>query len=153
MTRAQIFNLLFNGGNYAKQYLIKLSHPVAGVLRYVNNNEAVTYGDVNPETYQPANFDYTPPDNKGEGGQLEIDATDNYQVVEWIDKADHRYTLEVVGCLNNGAVQPIRSYRHFYGTVTMGEDNKLQFSPENDGRLNMVFNVYKYDTSLNPGNA
>ena len=46
------------------------------MLRYVNNNEAVIYGDVNPETYQPANFDYTPPDNKGEGGQLEIDATD-----------------------------------------------------------------------------
>ena len=43
LTRAQIFKLLFSGGNYAKQYLIKLYHPVAGVLRYVNNNQDITY--------------------------------------------------------------------------------------------------------------
>ena len=153
MTRSQIFNLLFNGGNYAKQYLIKLSHPVAGVLCYVNNNESVTYGDVNPETYLPANFDYKPHDLQGEGGSLEIDATDHYQLVEWLDKADYRYSLEVVGILNNGTVSPIHSYKHFYGTVSMSEDNKLQFSLESDNRLNMVFNVYKYDTALNPGNA
>ena len=54
MTRAQIFNLLFNGGNYAKQYLIKLSHPTAGTLRFVNNNESVVYDEA---TYTPANYE------------------------------------------------------------------------------------------------
>lgn len=150
LTRAQIFNLLFSGGNYAKQYLLKLTHPVAGTLRYVNNNEAVNYGGA---SYSPANFSYTQPDSKGEGASLVISATDNYQIVEWLDKADERYTLEVVGILNNGQVQEIRSFRHFYGTVSMAEDNKLSFSLESDGRLNMVFNVYKYDTDLNRGNA
>ena len=150
LTRAQIFNMLFNGGNYTKQFLVKLSHPVAGYLYYVNNNEAVNYAGAR---YVPANFSYTQPDSKGEGASLEISATDNYQIVEWLDKADERYSLEVVGFLNNGQVQEIRSYRHFYGTASMSEENKITFSLENDGRLNMVFNVYKYDTDLNPGNA
>ena len=150
LTRAQIFNLLFSGGNYTKPFLIELTHPVAGVLRYVNNNEGVTYDG---HVYQPVGFNYTPPDAQGEGGSLEITAIDNYQIVEWVDKADDRYTLNVVGALFNGEVQPIRSYRHFYGTVSMSDDNKLCFSLENDGRLQMVFNVYKYDTDLNRGNA
>lgn len=151
MTRAQIFRLLFEGGNYAKQFLIKLTHPVAGTLRYVNNNEAVEYGY---ETYSPANFEYTLPDSKGEGGKLDISAIDNYEIVEWIDLADDRYTLEVVGILNrDGTVDDIRAFKHFYGSVSMGEDNKISFTLENDGRLNMVFNVYKYDTDLNRGNA
>ena len=150
MTRAQIFNLLFNGGNYAKQYLIKFTHPTAGTLRFVNNNQTVTY---NNESYTPANYDYTPPDSQGAGAALSIGIADNYQIVEWVENADDRYTLEVIGELNNGEVQPIRAYKHFYGTVSMSDDGKLSFSLENDGRLDMVFTVYKYDTDLNRGNA
>ena len=137
MTRAQIFNLLFNGGNYAKQYLIKLSHPTAGTLRFVNNNESVVYDEA---TYTPANYEYTEPDSQGSGASLEIGIADNYQLVEWVENADDRYTLEVIGELNNGS-------------VSMSEDGKLSFSLEDDGRLQMVFTVYKYDTALNPGNA
>ena len=150
MTRAQIFYLLFNGGNYAKQYLIKFMHPTAGTLRFVNNNQTVTY---NNESYTPANYDYTPPDSQGAGAALSIGIADNYQIVEWVENADDRYTLEVIGELNNGEVQPIRAYKHFYGTVSMSDDGKLSFSLENDGRLDMVFTVYKYDTDLNRGNA
>lgn len=150
MTRAQIFNLLFNGGNYTKQFLIKFSHPTAGVLRFINNNEAVVYEDA---TYTPANYEYTPPDSQGAGASLSIGIADNYQIVEWVENADDRYTLEVIGELNNGTVQPIRAYKHFYGTVSMSDDGKLSFSLENDGRLDMVFTVYKYDTDLNRGNA
>lgn len=150
LTRAQIFKLLFSGGNYAKQYLIKLYHPVAGVLRYVNNNQDITYDGY---TYSAANFNYTPPDSQNEGGTLEISSIDNYQIVEWLEKADDRYTLEVMGALNDGEVQPIRAYKHFYGTASMSENGTLNFSLENDGRLGMVFTVYKYDTDLNRGNA
>ena len=144
MTRAEIFNLLFNGGNYSKQYLIKLTHPTAGTLRFVNNNQPVAY---------PANYEYTPPGSQGEGASLSIGIADNYQIVEWVENADDRYTLEVIGELNNGAVQPIRAYKHFYGSISMSDDGKLSFSLESDGRLEMVFTVYKYDTDLNRGNA
>lgn len=150
MTRSQIFNLLFNGGNYTKPFLIKLSHPTAGNLRFVNNNESVTYND---QTFSPANFKYTPPDSQGSGASLEIGIADNYQIVEWVENADARYSLEVVGTLNNGEVVPIRAYKHFYGSISMADDGKLIFSLEDDGRLQMVFTVYKYDTALNPGNA
>ena len=150
MTSSQIFNLLFNGGNFAKQSLIKLSHPTAGTLRFVNNNESVTYDGA---TFTPANFNYTQPDSQGAGASLEIGIADNYQLVEWLENADDRYSLEVVGALNNGEVQPIRAYKHFYGTVSMADDGKLMFQLEDDGRLQMVFTVYKYDTDLNRGCA
>lgn len=150
MTAEAIYNSLFNGGNYAKPYLIRFSHPTAGGLLFVNNNEPVEYENV---MYSPANFSYTPPDSRGEGGSLEIGIADNTPLIEWVENADDRYTLEVVGVLVGNEVQPIRSYHHFYGTVSMGADNKLSFSLENDGRLNMTFNVYKYDTDLNRGNA
>lgn len=150
MTRAEIFNLLFNGGNYSKQYLIKLTHPTAGTLRFVNNNQPVAYEGV---TYSHANYEYTPPGSQGEGASLSIGIADNYQIVEWVENADDRYTLEVIGELNNGAVQPIRAYKHFYGSISMSDDGKLSFSLESDGRLDMVFTVYKYDTDLNRGNA
>ena len=150
MTAEAVYNLLFSGGNYSKPYLVRFSHPTAGVLRFVNNNEAVEYENA---VYAPANFKYTQPDSKGEGGSLEIGIADNAAIVEWVENADDRYSLEVVGVLIGDEVQPIRSFRHFYGTVSMGADNTLSFSLENDGRLGMIFNVYKYDTDLNPGNA
>ena len=61
MTAAQIYRLLFEGGNYAKQWLIKLSHETAGDLYYVNNNENVTFDS---QLYKAANFDYTPPNQE-----------------------------------------------------------------------------------------
>ena len=150
MTQSEIFNLLFNGGNFTRPWLLKLTHPTAGTLRYVNNNEQVTF---NNEVYSPADFDYTPPNNDGEGAKLDISATDNYEIVEWLENADCRYSLEAVGVLIDGTVQETRCYKHFYGTVSMAEDNKLSFAPESDGRTDMIFTVYKYDTDLNRGNA
>ena len=150
MNITQIFNALFNGGNYTKPFLIKLSHPTAGTLRFINNNEAVTYQN---QIYQPANFSYNPPDSQGAGASLEIGIADNYQIVEWVANADERYSMEVIGCLYDGEVQQIRAYKHFYGTVSMADDGKIVFALEDDGRLGMVFTVYKYDTALNPGNA
>jgi len=150
MTQEEIFNALFNGGNFTRQWLIKISHPTAGNLYYVNNNEDVEYEE---NIYKAANFDYTPPNKSGEGASLEISATDKYELVEWLENADYNYSLEVVGIINDGEISQIKAYKHFYGTVSMDKDNKLTFSLENDGRLNMVFTVYQYDADLNRGNA
>ena len=150
MTQSEIFNLLFNGGNFSRHFLIKLTHPTAGTLRYINNNEQVRYKN---EIYKPANFEYTEPNKQGEGAKLDISATDNYEIVEWVENADYYYLLEVEGVLINGQIHEIKSYRHFYGTVSMGDDNKLSVALESDGRLDMVFTAYKYDTDLNRGNT
>jgi hypothetical protein len=150
MTASQIYRLLFEGGNYAKQYLIKLSHPTAGTLRFVNNNEDVVFEE---QTYKASSFDYTRPDNQGEAGNLSISIVDNADIFEWVENADCRYTMEVIGILNGGSVEELKSYRHFYGSVSLGDNNQLEFNLENDGRLNMVFNVYKYDTDSNRGGA
>jgi hypothetical protein len=116
----------------------------------VNNNEAVEYDE---ETFSPANFTFKEPDSQGSGASLEIGIADNFQIVEWIEDADDRYSLEVVGAINNGEVQPIRAYKNYYGTVSMSDDGKLVFALEDDGRFGMVFTVYKYDTDLNRGGA
>lgn len=150
MTRNQIYNKLFSGGNYSKQYLIDLVHPTAGTLHYVNNNEDVVYNGI---TYTKANFSYTPPKQNGEGASLEISGIDNAQLFEWVEESDDNYELNVVGILNDEEVSPIHNYKHFHGTISVGEDNKIAFSLENDGRLDMVFTVYKYDTDSNRGNS
>lgn len=150
MTTAELFNALFQGGNFSKHWLIKLSHPTAGTLRYINNNESVTY---NNEEYIASNFDYTPPDMNGEGAELVICIIDNPELMNWVENADSNYTLQVVGILNDGEITPIHNYKHMHGTVSLGEDNNLNFTVEQDDRLNMIFTVYKYDTDSNRGNA
>ena len=150
MTKSEIFNFLFTSGNFTRPWLIKMTHPDAGILYFINNNEPVAYDG---KIYKAANFEYTQLDLSGEGARLDIFATDNYEIIEWVEKADCHYSLEVAGALINGEVQPVKSFRHFYGSVSMGDDNKLSFALESDGRLDMVFTAYKYDTDLNRGNA
>lgn len=152
MTSAQIFKLLFEGGNYSRPYLIKFSHPEAGTLRFVNDNESVTFAD---ETYIPANFKYIPPNSKGEGGNLEITTINNENLFAFVENADYRYQMSVIGVINRltGLIDKLKLYRHFYGTVSMGEDWNLNFSLGRDDRLDMNFTVLTYDTNLNPGNA
>ena len=150
MTAGQIFRLLFEGGNYAKQYLIKLYHAQAGTLYYVNNNQNVTYDG---NTYVAANFDYTPPNSEGDNGSLSISAVDNAEVFAWVDAIDDKYSLEVIGILNGSEVTELRSYKHFYGSVSMSENNELSFSFESNGKLGMTFNIVKYDTDTNRGNS
>lgn len=152
MTSAQIYKLLFEGGNYSRPYLIKFTHPTAGTLRFVNNNETVTFAD---ENYIPANFKYIPPNSKGEGGNLEISAINNENLFAFVENADYQYKMQVTGVINRltGLVDKLKVYRHFYGTVSMGEDWNLTFSLGRDDRLDMNFTVLTYDTNLNPGNA
>jgi len=151
MTTRQIYNLLFNGGNFSKHYLIELSHPTAGTLRLVNNNEAISWGG---KTFKVSTFDYTPPNNKGSGGSLEITSADNEEIFAFIENADDKYSLKVVGILDqNGNVETLKTFRHFYGAVSMGDDSTITFTLGNDDRLEMKFNPFKYDTNTNRGNA
>lgn len=151
MTESQIYNLLFNGGNYSRHYLVKLTHPdIESPICLVNNNEEVEFdGDI----YHISTFNYTKPNLMGEGGSLEITGIDN-DLIEFIENADYRYSLQVVGVLNaNGSIEERNVYQHLFGSVTMDQENNITFSLGKDDRLDMKFTVKKYDTETNPGNA
>lgn len=150
LTTREIYNLLFSGGNISRHYLIELSHPSAGNIRLVNNNEEITYLG---KTYKVSSFDYTPPDKKGTGASLNITTVDN-DLFTFIENADHRYNLKVIGVLNSdGSITPLKVYRHLYGSLSMGDNRELNFTPGTDDRLDMKFNVLIYDTISNKGNA
>lgn len=148
MTSNEVFNKLFNGGKFTLPYLIKFTEG-SKVVRLVNDNQDVTF---NGEKYSASTFEYTPPDNYGEGGSLEVTAIDN-DLFEFIENATN-YTLDVVGVIaENGEVQRLRQYQHFYGSVSCSENMQLSFSLGRDDRLDMQFCPYKFDTDNNRANA
>lgn len=150
MTDSEIYSLLFSGGNYTKPWLVRFSHPAAGTVLIVNDNRSVTFRG---ETYRPGTFTYTPPDSSGEGGALEIALADNEDLMEFVENADDRLMLEVTGIIaENGEVAPVRAYRHFFGSVSLGDSWSLSFTLGRDDRLDMVFNPLKYDADTNRGN-
>lgn len=150
MNDYEIFDMLFNGGNYSMPYLVKFHCDGVGTIMLVNNNEAVKYAN---ETYRPSTFDYTRPDNEGRGGKLTITGIDN-QLVEFVENANHRWFLQVVGVITkDGDVEPIGYWKHFHGNVKYGVEQKLEFDLEGDDRLDMMFCPYKFDTDNNRGNA
>lgn len=151
MTDSQIFEKLFNGGNFALPYLIEFSHPNAEAVRLVNNNENIVF---NNKTYLAANFDYIPPSYDGTGASLNISSLPaENNLFEFLDAADDKYILKVIGLIVENEVQQIKAYRHFHGTATMTEAGKISFTLEGDDRLNMTFPPYVYDTDNNRGNA
>lgn len=149
MTQAQIFNLFFGGGNFSKKWLIELSQTGLQTIYLVNNNENVSFGGHN---YNVASFEYTQPNNKGEGGTLDIFSADN-DVFEFVENADDSYNLRVVGVIAaDGSIEQVQLFNHFYGTVS-SDGHSLTFNLGHDDRLGMVFTVYKYDTDNNRGNT
>jgi len=149
MTNAEIFNKLFNGGKFALPYLIKFSHSVAGDIYLVNNNEAIEYEG---NTYAVSSFNYTPPNNIGEGASLSITSIDN-TIIEWAEKADSTLSISVVGVIAGDSVQAIHNYKHFFGSISYDDNMSLEFTLGSDDRLNMSFTPYVYDTDNNRGNA
>lgn len=145
----ELFNKLFNGGKYALPYLIKFSCG-SNIIRLVNNNEDVTY---NNETYTASSFDYTPPEYNGEGGSLDITGIES-GLVEFLEEADSSIQLDVVGVLvENGEVQQLRQYQHFYGSVSFGEDLKISFQLARTDKLEIQFCPYKFDADNNRANV
>lgn len=151
MTESQIFEKLFNGGNFALPYLIKFTHPNADPIRLVNNNENIVFEG---ETFNASSFDYSPPSPDGTGASLNISSLPGENdLFEFIETVDDKYKLEVIGLIVEGEVQKIRAYRHFHGVATMEENGRISFTLEGDDRLNMTFPPYTYDTYNNRGNA
>lgn len=150
MTKSKIFNALFSGGNITLPYLIAITCPNLEPIYLVNNNEDINYdGNI----YKASTFDYTPPNNKGDGGTLDITGGDN-DLIYFIDAANDKAKLEVVGVLiDNSDVQVIHTYKHYYGNITINSQNSITWNLSKDNRLEMVFNPYTYDTDLNRGNA
>lgn len=151
MTDAEIFNLLFSGGKISLPYLLKFSHETAGEVLLVNNNEDIRY---NGELYEAASFDYIPPSLDGSGASLNITSLPNDNTLfEFLENADSKYRLDVVGTIAAGGVQAIKAYTHFYGSFDMAENGGINFELGNDDRLGMMFPPYKFDTENNAGNA
>lgn len=153
MTQAEVFNALASGGAYSLPYLIKLHHPDAGALYFVNNNEDVVYDGI---TYHASGFKYTKPKTMGgvlKNGSLEITAIDN-NVIDLIEESDELFTVTAVGVIeSNGDVTPIKSFKHQYGSVTTDETMKITITFTNDDRLGMAFPPYVFDSDNNVGNA
>lgn len=148
MTNEEIFNKLFGGGVFTLPYLIKFSDGENTVC-LINDNQDLTY---KTDVYKKSTFDYTPPDNTGEGGSLTVTAIDN-NLFEFIENST-KYTLDVVGVLSeDGEVQRLRQYQHFFGSVSCSENMELEFTLGQDDRLDMMFCPYKFDTDNNRANA
>lgn len=150
MNNNELFNLFSNGGTFTRPLLIKFSHVDLGEIYLTNNNEPIVYDE---KTYEVSTFTYERPDNQGIGGTLSITSTDN-QLFEFVEQADSRYRLDVVGCvLQDGTVQALKQYVHFFGSVEVDDNGNIEFSLGGDDRLDMTFTPYKYDTDNNRGNA
>lgn len=152
MTDDEIFNALYGGGNYTLPYLLKFSHEKLKTIYLVNNNEDVIFQG---NTFLASDFEYTPPDVNGSGGTLSISSEPNENTLfEFIENADYKYRLDIVGALNlDGTVTPLKQYVHFFGTVTIDAKGKITLQLAGDDRLDMTFTPYKFDTDNNRGNA
>lgn len=147
---ATIFDKLFSGGRFALPYLVRFYHEVAGEICVINNNEAVEYDG---KHYAVSSFDYTPPGDDGNGATLTITGVDN-NLIEWAETADSRLKITVEGVmLEDGSIYPLRSFKHFFGSLSYSDNMSLEFTLGKDDRLEMTFNPYVYDTDNNRGNA
>ena len=62
--------------------------------------------------------------------------------------------MDVVGIIaEDGEFTAFKGIKHFYGTLSYDETQKISFQPGKDDRLEQTFCVYQYDTLSNPGNA
>lgn len=152
MTDAQIFDRLFNGGNYCDKYMLRFSHNEAGNIYLINDNQNLTYDG---NLYLASSFEYHSPDSNGDGGQLTIHTNENNsQLINFLDTIDDTYELEVIGVLIEGTeVQRYRGFTHYHGEFTIDRNGNVDFTLGKDDRQEMTFIPYKYDTDNNVGNA
>lgn len=152
MNENEIYNALQHGGPFALPFLLKLYHPTAGALYYVNNTEDVEF---NGNIYKAGSFKYTKPRTMGgvlTNGSLEITALEELR--DLIENSDELFKVEAVGIIDKaGDITPIKIFRHQYGTVTTTERMTVVINFTNDDRLEMVFPPYVFDADNNRGNA
>lgn len=121
-------------------------------LYYVNDNVSVKYKD---NTYEPCAFEYTPNASSSGfdgGGKLTIEARGN-TIIPIIDSYKNIFFEAVGGVLENGNVEPLSTHSHSYGTVSISNDGKAEFTFEKDARLNMKFPALIWNRQNNRGNS
>lgn len=152
MTTGELYSILTHSGPYALPYLFKFSHEDFGTLYLCGNNEAISYDG---HTYLPANISYTRPKNRGgmlTGGTLKASLIGN-TLPEFFAVGDYLMQVDVVGVLaEGGTVEPMRSFIHKYGDMTVA-DMELTISFEPDDRTTMTFPPEVFDNDNNRGNA
>lgn len=150
MTENELFQRYIQGGAYSLPYLLEFSSPEYGVLRFAGTNENIEFEG---NTYEAASFEYSPPDTQGKGGTLKISALGN-SLIEFVEHTDESFSLKVVALLaENGRIEKLKQFSHFYGSVSYGGDMDMNFTLESDDRLDMTFPPYKFDTDTNRGNS
>lgn len=150
MNEKELFNRFFSGGFYSLHYLLEFSCTNFETLYFVNNSENVSF---NEKTYIATGFEYTPPDSQGKGASLKITGIDN-NLIEFIENANDDFRLDIVGVIaENGQIQKLKQYSHFYGSVSYDQNMELNFELASDDRLDMTFPPYKFDSDINRGNA
>ncbi len=150
MTESELFEHYMLGGNYALPYLIEFSTPDYDTLRFAGTNEDIEYDG---KTYEAASFEYMPPDTQGNGGNLKISGLGNF-LINFVEHADENWRLDVIAVIcENGNIEPLKQFHHFFGSVSYGNDMELNFELSGDDRLSMTFPPYKFDTDTNRGNA
>ncbi len=146
----ELFKKFLNGGFFSLPILLKFSCPGLKDILLCNNNTDITFND---EVYKASSFKYTPPDSVGKGASLQISANEN-NLIPFIENADENYRLDVTGLIaENGIIEKIRQYSHFYGSATISDNGEVNFELGSDDRMEMTFPPYKFDTEINQGNA
>lgn len=142
-----IFKELLEGGGYCLPYLMHLQNPAKTVDIYiVNNNTDVVY---NGHTYASSNFTYTP--NTDSNSNFEVEIVDHDEIIDLIED-NYYFTVEAIGVLFDGEVQPITTNKHKYGTATW-DGKSASITLEKDDRFNMTFPALIFNSYNNRGNT
>ncbi|QQO10214.1 hypothetical protein [Breznakiella homolactica] len=144
--------LLRSKGSYSLPYLIKISHPDAGTLRFINDREGIDYQG---EHYSPTSFSYTEPkwqDGRLVNGSISIACGDN-RIISFIENSDEGISVTVTGIkLQDRTIQEINTYYHQYGSVDY-DGFVVSWNLEGDDKMDMVFPPDVFNQFNNRGNA
>lgn len=147
---SQLFEKYLYGGKFSLPFLLKFRCSGLSSVYLVNDNVNVIYEN---KTYIATSFEYSPGDMSGKGATLKISGIEN-DLVQFIELANENARLDVVGVISeNGEVQALKQYKHFFGSVSYTEKNEITFTLTEDERFNMTFPPYKFDNETNKGNT
>ena len=147
---AQLYQKLLEGGAFSLPYLITVGDGTSE-LNFINDTVSLTWQG---KTFAASNFTFSP----GTGGDstLEIEVVDNtlISLIDGITGAEGaRLKATVRGVLlEDGTVQPIRSWHAQYGNAEWGQ-GKMTLTFTGDERLKLTFPPLVFNTYNNRGNS
>ncbi len=150
MNDNEIFRALFGGGRFSLPYLVLFSFPGLEPIALVNSDRDLMFDGI---TYKSATLKYHEPDMMGNGGSLSV-AMQGTRLVEFLDTADWRMTVDVTGVINfDGTVSRLGCFRHMNCEASWGSNMELSLQLNPDDRLGMTFPPYLFDADNNRGGA